>query len=216
MLNQNVLIGIASCMRYHERRAAIRDTWLRRYHGTVVFCTGFGENGRLLENDIVTLDCEDTYEKLPHKMLLFFRTLLRHDQFDWMFKCDDDTYVKCESWHALLHNATWDYGGRVYAGSGGGAFNRAHHINKVTDVKFKHKHQGIWRGPWCQGGDGYFLSRRAVSILAEHIEPPDPNELYEDKMVGDILRSSGIFPTDLALPTLHPVTPHKMRGLYRA
>ncbi len=41
----------------------------------------------------VVLDADDSYESLPGKVMAFFRHALKHEEFDWLFKCDDDTYV---------------------------------------------------------------------------------------------------------------------------
>ena len=57
---------------------------------------------------------------------------------------------------------------------------------------------GVYRGPWVSGGLGYFLSRRAVSVLADFRDPQIlEREIFEDKAVGDALRLSGIVPARL-------------------
>ncbi len=57
---------------------------------------------------------------------------------------------------------------------------------------------GVYRGPWVSGGLGYFLSRRAVSVLADFRDPKIlSNEIFEDKAVSDALRLSGIPPARL-------------------
>lgn len=89
-----ILVGICSCRPYTEKRQAVRDTWLDRKEEGIecVFFVG-GDLPLEEEPDTVTLDVEDSYEALPEKVIAFFRSALQQYEFDWLFKCDDDTYV---------------------------------------------------------------------------------------------------------------------------
>jgi hypothetical protein len=206
-----LLLGILSCQRYSERRDAVRSTWLRGYTDQALFFAGKSES---ISNELVTLDCQDSYEHLPTKMLAFFRYSLQACDFDWLFKCDDDTYVDIAALTALIPILKADYLGVVCGHDKD--FDRKYHIGKVSESRFNHDHRGAWHGPWCKGGDGYFLSRRAVEALARHAVPTDANELYEDKMVGDLLRDQGFVPQAITLPTCHPLEPKDMIAFHEA
>lgn len=90
----SILVGICSGQGLEERRNAVRDSWLRHPQKGVecLFFIG-GEAAEEERGDTVGLDAPDTYNGLPAKVLAFFRYGLEHYDFDWIFKCDDDTYL---------------------------------------------------------------------------------------------------------------------------
>ncbi len=55
------------------------------------------------EEDTVGLDAPDGYNELPAKVKSFFRYALENYEFEWLFKCDDDTYLE-------LSRLTWQAG----------------------------------------------------------------------------------------------------------
>jgi hypothetical protein len=88
-----ILIGICSCHRYDNRRNAARATWLRALSpGTAAaFFVGVGESSDCA--DVVRLPVADDYQHLSTKVHCFYRYALEHYSFDFVLKCDDDTYV---------------------------------------------------------------------------------------------------------------------------
>lgn len=90
----SILVGICSAQGYYERRKAVRDTWLTHPQEgiTCLFFLG-GEVPERERNDTVGLDVPDSYNGLPAKVLAFFRYALDNYDFDWLFKCDEDTYL---------------------------------------------------------------------------------------------------------------------------
>lgn len=93
----NILVGICSWMGAREKRDAVRRTWLQ-YPQPGVECLFFVGGDKPLseeeQKDTVHLDVPDGYHELPAKVFAFFRYALEHYDFDWLFKCDDDTYLK--------------------------------------------------------------------------------------------------------------------------
>lgn len=89
-----ILVGICSEHGYSERREAVRATWLKHSQEGVecLFFLG-GEVPEGERNDTVGLDVSDDFSSKPNKVLSFFRYALKYYAFDWLFKCDDDTYV---------------------------------------------------------------------------------------------------------------------------
>lgn len=89
-----ILTGICTAQGYRPRRDAVRDTWLRHSQEGVecLFFLG-GELPEGEEGDTVALDVPDAYDGLPSKVLAFFRYALKYYDFEWLYKCDDDTYV---------------------------------------------------------------------------------------------------------------------------
>lgn len=89
-----ILVGICSAHGYYERRRAVRETWLKHSQEGVecLFFLG-GDVPEREREDTIGLDAPDSYACLPAKVLAFFRYALEHYEFDWLFKCDEDTYL---------------------------------------------------------------------------------------------------------------------------
>jgi len=113
--------------------------------------------------DEVVLQTWDCYERLPHKVQAMCRWALANN-YSQLFKCDDDVYI----WPSRLLAAapkTLDYVGRV---------------NDLSRTRF------------CSGF-GYWLSRRAIEIIANAATPDD---YAEDRWVGKTLIQAGIRPAN--------------------
>jgi hypothetical protein len=82
----------------------------------------------------------DDYEHLPHKVQAICRYAVDRD-FDFIFKCDDDTAV---------------YVDRLVAETLGRPFEYAGYVNSVNE---------------CSGGPGYFLSKRAARLVGNSGSP---------------------------------------------
>ena len=135
--NCAILIGICSCVSATARREAVRETWLRRLPPGVraVFFVGAG-NAAPNEDRVVQLPVEDDYASLPRKVATFFHFARAGYDFDYLFKCDDDTYVCAERLIELARKRARYVGG------------------------------GEWlQERFASGGAGYLLSRKAVAIL---------------------------------------------------
>ena len=88
----NILVGICSCTGAANRRKACRETWLSHPQEGVECRFFLGRRTPLPnEPDVVALWVEDDYRHLPAKGLAFYQYALEHYDFDWLFKCDDDT-----------------------------------------------------------------------------------------------------------------------------
>lgn len=99
-----ILVGICSCTAMKNRRDAIRETWLRHCPSNIN-CTFFLGSCLPLEGeeaDTIILDSPDDYEHLPKKVFDFFCYALDNYEFDWLFKCDDDTYLALDRLEELI------------------------------------------------------------------------------------------------------------------
>lgn len=93
----SVLVGICSAAHYTNRRNAVRETWLSQPHPDMECLFFIGKtNDPVREKNLVELNANDKYEYLPEKVLAFLKYALDHYDFDWLFKCDDDTYINFE------------------------------------------------------------------------------------------------------------------------
>lgn len=93
----HILVGICSARGYEARRKAQRESFLaQNVEGvTVFFFIGRGSSREEDYDfpDLVELDVPDDYKHLPEKVGAFFRYVCEKESFDWLFKCDDDTYL---------------------------------------------------------------------------------------------------------------------------
>lgn len=184
-----MLIAIPSREGNVEKRQACRDTWLRCCESSVSHLFFLGGTTQTTVADEILLDCPDDF--LSHKVQAMCQ--FAFDQgYDYLFKCDDDTYVNTP---------------RLLASG----FE-------------KHDYVGRSCGIHAQGGAGYWLSHKAMGILAEAPKSDWPSE---DRWVGRTLHAAGIFITsdhrythrgtipqkDNDTITAHPFSPAQMREI---
>jgi len=159
-MTNKLCIGVCSCNRDRNRGAhdRIRNSWVNdvRDFADVLFFIG-GERPDNLQADEVHLDVLDDYRNLPSKVRQMCHWTLSQP-YTHLFKTDNDVTVLAEVFRTIEF-ANIDYMGD---------FNS----NPVT--------QG-----YCRGG-GYFLSRRAMELVANH----EPSSWAEDVSTGDALRDA--------------------------
>ena len=161
--DSRTIICCLSTPQYTQRLAACESTWMNdaRAMGQRVVVV---QSGKLESyGSRVWLDLPDTYETLPQKTRGLCLWALTRDDWDYLFKCDDDTYV------SIPRFMKYDPAGRDYIGGycGSGGELYAH------------------------GGAGYFLSRAAARVIADHMTEETGGEDYH---VGRTLRLNGIGP----------------------
>jgi hypothetical protein len=187
-----ILIGALSAWKYPERRRLCESTWMRDADALgvpSVFLLGCptATTPEQIGPHALVLPCPDDYASLPQRTMWFCRAALQEWEMgrgcEWetskiapsltlpvppsappwgyLFKCDDDTYISLPRLLAI------DPAGRDYIGA-------------------------EWRPGvgYASGGAGYFLSRRAASIVAERLESYPTGA--EDLLVGRILAAAGI------------------------
>jgi hypothetical protein len=88
-----ILIAICSSHVHAERRAAVRETWLSRLVCGMEAHFFVGNGPHVSEKNLVALPANDSYAALPSKVQVFFQYALERYDFDYLFKCDEDTYL---------------------------------------------------------------------------------------------------------------------------
>ncbi len=157
-----VLVGICSCNDAAGRRRACRETWLSHPVPGIECRFFLGRRAPLAhEPDVVSLWVEDDYSHLPAKGLAFYQYALEHYDFDWLFKCDDDTYVVLDRLESLC-NERYDL---------------------VGDMSLAN------RG-FPSGGAGYLMSRELVAGIVAH-GGRVPAAGAEDVIFGRLARELG-------------------------
>lgn len=157
-----ILIAIVTCHAYRRRADAQRDTWVKAVPVDVDVRFFLSDAQPAERPDEILLPVGDRYEDLPAKTRAMHVWALTNG-YDFVFKCDDDTYLRPER---LLTSGfeTADYTGRLRGASGGYPAAYA-------------------------SGFGYWLSKRAMLITAIAPLTADP---AEDRWVANTLLQHGI------------------------
>lgn len=96
-----VIIGVLTARGYIQRQQGVLATWGRDAiaHPDVdfVFLVGNPElHAPRREGNTLFLPCPDDYWSLPQKTRWFCKWALANPEWRWLFKCDDDSYVRVD------------------------------------------------------------------------------------------------------------------------
>ncbi len=157
-----ILIAISSCESFETSglNQTLRDTWLPEATKRGIDYKFFHGEGSRAKDDVVVLHVDDGIGGLTDKAKAKLKWAYECG-YDFVFSCFPDTYVCCER---LLSSGfeKYDYFGRL--------------------------HQHPDGPPYCQGGPGYFLSRKACEILFK----TKSSYLNDDCWIGDVMHNSEI------------------------
>lgn len=147
------------------------------------------------KNRILYIECNDYYEGLPEKIIKTLKFLSESPYFSkytHFVKLDEDMEIKSLFYYDKIKNI--DYGGNVQFVEG----NRKWHLGKcsINSNYNKKEYEGPYV-PWCKGGYGYIISRRAINLIKDNKDYN--NHIYEDLYLALILREKGIYPIELVL-----------------
>lgn len=182
-----VLIAIKSCAAHAGFNQQVRGTWLRDRDADYRFFVGSG--ARRTAADEVPLEVGDGYADLPMKTKGIARWALLKE-YDFIFLCDTDTYVVVPR---LLDSGfeRFDYSGY---------FHRC--VSCVSTDGYCHcvGDKGEQLYSYASGGSGYWLSAKAMSVIASanlYQDVLDPRRdgcstRGEDLQVGWTLGAAGI------------------------
>lgn len=182
-----VLIAISSCYDFERNgnNQALRDTWLPdlRHHAFThykfFFGSGQGAESNPLPDAVVLPDVPDDYGHLTYKTQASLRWAAERN-YDFVFRCFADTYVRVDR---LMSSGfeQYDYMGD-FRNEEGGLTQSDPQIHRPTLQEAQN---------YASGGPGYFLSKRAYSLLLEApilgLWRDDLMPYVEDMWVGNIL-----------------------------
>ncbi|XP_017876051.1 beta-1,3-galactosyltransferase 6 [Ceratina calcarata] len=162
-----------------ERRATIRKTWMAQKQATVKHFFAVGTLNLLPEqretlqsekqkfNDLLILPrLPDTYGTLTKKVLHSFKEIHDYYEFDFLLKCDDDTFVLVNK--ILKELDKWDSKGtrrELYWGF----FNGRAQVKRSGPWKETDWILCDYYLPYALGG-GYVLSYNIVKFIATNVE----------------------------------------------
>jgi hypothetical protein len=165
------VIGVTTChlSKYAPKVLAQRETWVPDAKGVIdvrfIHCGTPTSRPFLL--DEVFCNGSDSYMGRPSKIRGMCQWAL-HEGYDYVLKTDDDVYIDIP---VLMRTLVidGDYMGRACFGG-----------IKPTDKNEQ--------APFASGF-AYWLSRRAMQVIAD---APDPGDALEDRWVGNLLYHAGI------------------------
>lgn len=156
------LVSVSSCEVFEKSglNDPLRETWLQDAVALGFDYKFFAGRGATEKNDVVVLDVEDALFGLTEKAKVKAKWAVEN-KYDFVFSCFPDLYARPERFLSCGYEK-YDYCGNVYQHHGGPRF--------------------------CQGGPGYFLSKRACAIIADDLR----SYLNDDCFIADVLIGSGI------------------------
>lgn len=158
-----LLILVISAVKNQNRRDAIRETWAK-VNGDVKILfilsrAQYLNAEKLVHNDILEVDIEDEYRLLSRKLVKSFEHV-HSINFEYLLKCDDDTFVDVPKVIGELNNAPRN---KFYWG----------YFNGNANVK----RAGKWKEtgwilcdkylPYALGG-GYVLSKDLIMFIVNN------------------------------------------------
>ncbi len=200
MLFPYTLVMIYSCQAYmNTRQQVIRETWLQRVKELGIeykFIVGGIENSKV-EDDIVYVSVDDTYENLPQKSVEMFRFVEENFSYDRYMKLDDDCFLNVDAYFSddALYVSNF-YGRFVHRAIGG--TDRVWHQKKSQSIEAQ---EALDLSPepsyYADGSTGYVLTRYTIKKLLNAYDAKKNkalvnNSFLEDKLVGDLLTSEDI------------------------
>jgi hypothetical protein len=161
-----VLVAISSCEQYERDglNAPLRETWLPDLKKFGMDYKFFHGTGSTVKSDVIILNVDDGMGGLTDKLKSKCGWAIENS-YDFIFSCFPDTYA-CVPRLSACGFQHFDYMGRV--------------------------HQFTGSAEYCQGGPGYFLSRKACEVAYR----ATTSYLNDDCWLGDTLLSAGILPRD--------------------
>lgn len=161
---------------------------LNYYHYIIIL--GFSKTLFNPKKHLLLLKCNDTYEGLSNKVVEMFKFIYKNpflNSYSYFYKIDDDLNInKFIDYKKLSGN----YFGNIQNYEG----KRDWHLGKCS--KGSIWNTKLYNGqfiPWCKGGYGYILSKKALEIVAKY-DKCYKDEIYEDLLIAKILADSNITP----------------------
>lgn len=192
--DNKILLLIFSCKKYESRIETLRKIGYLKYleEKNVDYLVVTGDENLPTDYDLdlksnkLIVKEKDTYEGLPYKVIKTFYTIVDSDLLNYqhVIKSDDDCLVNIDR----INNNFNKIDGEDYVGL----------LNNFKETYNPNwnglKNRSKYLGPYMNGGTGYILSYKALESIYDSKKSNTillRNELYEDKLIGDILRLNG-------------------------
>ena len=153
-----------------------------------------GNDESYLDGKTLFIEAPDNYDGLPEKVynaLEYLVNLKKFDNYTHFCKLDEDMEIKKPFTQKILYNLK--YGGSVQTSEG----DRFWGIKKFSkNSKFSNSPYKGEYVPWCRGGYGYVISRKAVNQI-KNMTINFYDEPYEDLLIAKLLNKKKIYPKNI-------------------
>jgi hypothetical protein len=188
----------------NTRQQAVRDTWFKDVAAHPNVSLEFFDGERC--------GCPDDHMHVVNKGMFAYKYGLEKG-YDWVFKCDDDTFVFVDR----LVRKVMELPKTIERDNGWGQLEK-HDIH----------YAGLGQCDFGWGGVGYLIDRHALAFMTSLPVPDSPDLSWrEDYWTGQLLWSQGIRLHELSSQlqvnydrpvhppfSVHPVSPERMIELY--
>jgi len=106
-----IILATTTCQKFLYKIDTIKKSWL--YNSSNIkhlFFTGGNEEKKV--DNLITLKCNDDYHYLTQKTRKMFEYCLQNEEFDYIVKTNDDSFVDMEKFIATDYTS-YDYGGYI-------------------------------------------------------------------------------------------------------
>ena len=193
MFNQDYILLIFNCYKYHHKALQQKETWLHLLSSNLLYFHVLGDPNLetdyqfLIDDNILLVKVEDDYNSLPKKVIRAYQAIKKTYEFKYIFKTDDDqqvTNIKIFETIISLLNKKYD-----------DPDQKIHYGGNIVDVKQTYKSQYyrihaelpqdllVKATKYCSGRF-YFLSLNAVQFLVEEKKELVESEFLEDYAIG--------------------------------
>jgi hypothetical protein len=185
------------------RQRAVRDTWFKD--------SAAHPNVNIEFFDGERCGCPDDHMHVVHKGMFAYKWAFEHG-YDWVFKCDDDTFVFIDR----LVRKVMELPKTIDFANGWGQVEK-------RDIHYA----GLGQCDFGWGGVGYLIDRYGLGLMCNESVPDVRQEWREDFWTGQILWKHGIKLHELSAQlqinydrpvhppfSVHPVSPERMIELY--
>ena len=177
-----ILYTIVSCVRHQEtRRSWQESTWIKRISPEDDYVYLLGNRSGKNHTFCTVRGKQDGYHDCHFKYYDFI-TRYKYNHFDWIFFCDDDTYVFCDKLKKLLKD--YNHKSNVILGRVGIVQNKEVGSNFLTKYPIK----------FCSGGAGFAVSVPVILHLKNYLKV---NRFYPVAPGGDTSFASWVQKTNL-------------------
>jgi hypothetical protein len=172
------------------------------------------DNDYLIDGDIFYAKAEESYEKLLHKIMIFYSYIEKETDYKYVIKMDDGCLLNLNN---MINDLYLDYIGikRVaYVNKSHWGKCKDPNLNKyVSD--FKHEFDklvgsdifnklNLSKAPYAGGGNAYRLSRKSLTGISKYKNHAlSLNFSYEDLFIGQVMKLKGIRFTNKIIGRYH-------------
>ena len=190
--SMHVIAGVLSSSLSDKLRQSIRDTWARNLSNVFFLVAGNLTDALRDEmetkQDVIWFDTAESYHNLTYKSLGFFHVVRQHahQDYQFVFKTDDDTYINMEKLeNTLQKHKKDDYFG--YCKENSPIIRKPSHRWYVSEEAYPRRNDNDTYRVYAMGG-GYGISKRTLEKECVGINIANISYVpIEDATTGEIL-----------------------------